>query len=129
MKKMNQNIRKSSLRLDGILLAFIMLLVGSVGSYGSAIASHTEVFSNAETLEVDYNPLQQHFSISENQTNFLLAEIEEKEKETNDSIVGSRANVIIAYYSEIVFKAQILFHLSIPKCKRYILFHTLKLDC
>ncbi|NJN78686.1 MAG: hypothetical protein HC803_10485 [Saprospiraceae bacterium] len=82
---MNNNIRKSPIRFDAVILAFIMLFVGSIGSYGSVIVSDVVPSSNDSAI-VDYNPTQHHFSISINQEDLELREIEEREVEEESKV-------------------------------------------
>jgi|AntRauTorckE5430_2_1112549.scaffolds.fasta_scaffold68404_1 hypothetical protein len=126
---MNKNIRQSTLRFDAMLLAFIMLFVGSIGSNGGIITSGSAPISNISPSKTHSN--QQHFSISLNQENIVLTEIEETE-------VEEEAKSFSPAYSSNIAKistknkgliAQEDIYSSIPKPKKYILFQALKLDC
>jgi hypothetical protein len=124
---MTKNIRKTSMRFDGMLMAFIMFFLAIIGSYGSIIT-----FERAPVSNVSFNPEQQHFSLPVDQESLVLV-IEEKDAEEENEVESHSVvcclNISYSSKEQKVLNTQKRIFLSLPKLKRYILFQALKLDC
>jgi hypothetical protein len=130
---MNNNIRKSPIRFDAVILAFIMLFVGSIGSFGNPIVSDIAPISNDLAIP-DFNPIQQHFSVLNNQENLLVLKIEEKDERDTKDVSEDFLGVHQITNTEIFTNNKCLIpqnhiYSFVPKLKKYILFQALKLDC
>lgn len=120
------------MRFDAALMALVIFFLGIIGSYGSVTTFEVMPVSNASTA--DFNPEQQHFSIPIEKENIVLA-TEEKDAEEEDDdeikniLIVNHANITAINAARKILDTQKLIFLSLPKLKRYILFHALKLDC